>query len=146
MNGSTRYVFDTNVLVSALIFEHSRPGQAFRRALERGHVLLSLSVVEEVNEVMSRNKFERYVTAEEREEFLEALIGHARFFDPTEQIRVCRDTKDDKFLELAVSGGASYIISGDDDLLALNSFRGIEILSVDNFLTRLEGGIFDGES
>ena len=33
---------------------------------------------------MSRNKFERYVTAEERDDFLEALIGHARFFDPTE--------------------------------------------------------------
>ena len=146
MNGSTRYVFDTNVLVTALIFEHSRPGQAFRRALERGQVLLSLSVVEEVNEVMSRGKFERYVTAEEREEFLEALVGRARFFDPAEQIRVCRDPKDDKFLELAVNGGASYIISVDDDLLALSSFRGIEILSVDDFLKRLEGGITDEEA
>ncbi len=145
MNGSIRYVFDTNVLVSALLFEHSRPGQAFRRALEMGQVLLSLPVLEEVNEVLSREKFERYMTAEEREEFLEALVGRARFIDPTEQIRVCRDPKDDKFLELAVSGGASYIITGDKDLLVLGSFRGIEILRVDNLLKRLEGGISDEE-
>jgi putative PIN family toxin of toxin-antitoxin system len=141
MNGSDHYVFDTNVLVSALIFEHSKPGQALRRALKVGQMLLSQPVLEEVNEVTSREKFERYVTAEEREEFLEALVGRARFIEPTEQIRICRDPKDDKFLELAISGGASYIISGDDDLLTLSSFRGIEILGVDDFLKRLEGRI-----
>lgn len=145
MNSSGHYVFDTNVLVSALIFEQSRPGQAFRRALQVGQILLSLPVLKEVNEVMSREKFERYVTAEDREEFLEALVGRARFLDPSEPIRVCRDPKDDKFLELAVSGGASCIISGDEDLLALSPFRGIEILKVDDFLKRLEGGISDEE-
>ena len=95
--------------------------------------------------MMNREKFERYVTAEEREEFLEALIGRARFVEPTEQIMACRDPKDDKFLELAVSGEAHHIISGDDDLLALSPFRGIEILSVDDFLKRLEGGESDEE-
>ena len=145
MNGSVYYVFDTNVLVSALIFEHSKPDQAFRRALQVGQILLSLPVLEEVNEVMSREKFERYVTAEEREEFLEALVGRARLIDPAEQIRICRDPKDNKFLELAVSGGASCIISGDDDLLDLSPFRGIEILRVDDFLKQLESGISDEE-
>lgn len=145
MNGSNRYVFDTNVLVSALIFENSKPGRAFRHALQNGQILLSLTTLEEIDEVMRREKFERYVTAEEREEFLEALIGRARFVEPTEQIKVCRDPKDDKFLELAVSGEAYHIVSGDDDLLALSPFRGIEILSVDDFLKRLEGGESDEE-
>ena len=145
MNGNARYVFDTNVLVSALIFEDSKPGRAFRLALQNGQILLSLTTLEEIDEVMSREKFERYVTAEEREEFLEALIGRARFVEPAEQIKVCRDPQDDKFLELAVSGGAYYIISGDDDLLALSPFREIEILSVDDFLKRLEGGESDEE-
>ena len=145
MNGSVRYVFDTNVLVSALIFEDSKPGRAFRLALQNGQILLSLTTLEEIDEVMSREKFERYVTAEEREEFLEALIGRARFVEPAEQIKVCRDPKDDKFLELAVSGEAHHIISGDDDLLDLSPFRGIEILSVDDFLKRLEGGEFEEE-
>lgn len=79
MNGRVHYVFDTNVLVSALIFENSRPGQALRHALQMGQILLSLPVLEEVNEVLSRPKFERYVTDEEREEFLEALVERARF-------------------------------------------------------------------
>ena len=140
MNGSTRYVFDTNVLVSALIFEDSKPGLAFRHALQNGQILLSLTTLEEIDEVMRREKFERYVTAEEREEFLEALIERARFVEPAAQIKVCRDPKDDKFLELAVNGEAHHIISGDDDLLDLSPFRGIEILSVDDFLKRLEGG------
>ena len=138
MNGSACYVFDTNVLVSALLFEHSKPGRAFRAALQTGQILLSLPVLEEVNEVMRREKFESYVTAEEREEFLESLVGRARFIDPDKQIKVCRDPKDDKFLELAVSGGADLIISGDADLLDLSPFRRIEILTVDNFLKRLE--------
>ena len=66
-------------------------------------------------------------------------------FDTAEQIKICRDPKDDKFLELAVSGGAHHIISGDNDLLALSPFRGIEILRVDNFLKRLEGVESDQE-
>ncbi|MDA0304479.1 MAG: putative toxin-antitoxin system toxin component, PIN family [Bacteroidetes bacterium] len=145
MNGNDYFVFDTNVLVSALIFENSRPSRAFRYALQIGQILLSPPVLEEVNEVMSREKFERYVTVEEREEFLEALVAHAKFIDTTEQIRICRDPKDDKFLELAASGGASYIVSGDMDLLDLGVFRGIEIVKVEDFLKWIEGGISDEE-
>jgi len=54
MNGSAYYVFDTNVLVSALLFKQSRPGRAFRCVLQMGQILLSLPVLEEINEVMSR--------------------------------------------------------------------------------------------
>ncbi len=138
MNSNARYVFDTNVLVSALILEHSKPGQAFRNALQNGQVLLSLSALEEIAAVMSREKFLRYVTEKDRDEFLQALVGRARFIEPGAQIRICRDPKDDKFLELAVSGSADHIISGDADLLALSPFRGIEILTPDDFLKRLE--------
>ncbi|MFQ5771845.1 MAG: putative toxin-antitoxin system toxin component, PIN family [bacterium] len=49
-------------------------------------------------------------------------------------MRICRDPKDDKYLELAVSGGAKFIVSGDKDLLALNSFREISILTPEQFL------------
>ncbi len=138
MNSNARYVFDTNVLVSALIFEESKPGQAFRYALQNGQVLLSLPVLEETAEVMSREKLGRYVTAEDRDEFLQALVGRARFIEPAAQIRICRDPKDDKFLELAISGAAAHVISGDDDLLTLSPFRGIEILTPHDFLSRLE--------
>ena len=47
---------------------------------------------------------------------------------------MCRDPDDDKFLELAVSGNADYLVSGDDDLLALHPFREIPILRPAEFL------------
>ncbi len=47
----------------------------------------------------------------------------------TERIVACRDPHDDKFLELAVNGHADLIVSGDRDLLALNPFREILIVT-----------------
>ena len=134
MSESVRHVFDTNTLVSAILFEHSTPGQALRRALSRGRVLLSSSTLEELAEVLQREKFARYVTAAEREEFLVAFVERALFIEPMEEVRACRDAKDDKFLELAVSGRAAYIISGDADLLVLHPFRDIAIMTAAEFL------------
>jgi putative PIN family toxin of toxin-antitoxin system len=134
MSESVRYVFDTNTLVSAVLFEHSNPGQALRHALRRGRVLLSSPTLEELAEVLQREKFERYVTAARREEFLVAFVERAFLVEPTEEIYACRDAKDDKFLELAVSGSAAYIISGDADLLALHPFRDIAIITATEFL------------
>lgn len=139
MNSSARYVFDTNTLVSAMLFDHSTPGQALRRALKQGEVLVSPSTLEELAEVLQREKFDRYVTAAEREEFLEAFAEQATFIEPTEKVRICRDAKDDKFLELAVSGGATYLISGDNDLRSLNPFRSIAIVTASEFLTVIQG-------
>ncbi len=58
----------------------------------------------------------------------------ATFVEITTYIRACRDPKDDKILELAVSGKASVVLSGDNDLLSMGSFRGIPILRAAQFL------------
>jgi len=139
MSSSAGYVLDTNTLVSAVLFEHSTPGQALRRALKRGEVLVSPDTLEELAEVLQREKFDRYVTAAEREEFLEAFVERVTLIEPTEEIRICRDAKDDKFLELAVSGGAAYLISGDSDLRSLHPFRGIALVTAAEFLAAIEG-------
>ena len=134
MKSSERYVFDTNVIVSALLFRQSKPGQAFQTALGRGEILLSLPLLHELNDVLSRKKFDRYLLLEERERFLDALIERASLVDIVEQIRACRDPKDDMVLEVAVNGEATSIISGDNDLLQLSPFRGIPVISPDEFL------------
>jgi uncharacterized protein len=72
-----RYVFDTNAIISAILFDNSKPDRALRYALTNGEVLLSLELLEELNEVLGREKFNRYVTSEEREEFLAALVDRA---------------------------------------------------------------------
>jgi putative PIN family toxin of toxin-antitoxin system len=130
-----RFVFDSNVIVSALLLKHSVSRRAFDKALQEGRLLLSLPVIEELNRVLGRDAFTRYVLAEERRQFLIALVRAATLIDVTETVTVCRDPKDDKFFELAVSGRATCIVSGDKDLLSLHPFRGIPILNPAAFLT-----------
>ncbi len=137
MRSSPRCVFDTNVLVSALLFAQSKPAQAFFAALHAGEVLVSADVIVELNDVLGREKFARYVSEEERARFLQSLLHEARLVEIREKVRACRDPKDDKFLELAVNGEADCIVSGDDDLLALAPFRGMPILTPDKFLDAL---------
>lgn len=129
-----RYVFDTNVLVSALLFGQGKPRKAFDEALMRGQILTSLEMLTELDSVLSRPKFDKYLLREERERFLPAFIHEAVLVEVTEHIDVCRDPKDNIVLELAVSGGASHIVTGDEDLLGLDPFRGIAISSPDQFL------------
>ena len=129
-----RFVFDTNVTVSALLFNDSVPGQAFTRALDHGSILVSGSLVRELSRVLGRERFDRYVSREEREVFLESLIREADLIEITESINVCRDPEDDRILELAVNGNATYIVTGDADLLVLNPFRGVKILTPAEFL------------
>ncbi|NIU85057.1 MAG: putative toxin-antitoxin system toxin component, PIN family, partial [Candidatus Thorarchaeota archaeon] len=67
--------------------------------------------------------------------FLALLFKEADLKEPTENIRICRDPKDDKYLELAVSGSANFLISGDKDLLDLHPFKEIRILTPEQFLS-----------
>jgi len=131
---SERYVFDTNTIVSAVLFEQSKPGQCFFVALRRGEVIVSLALLAELQEVLGRKKFDRYILPEERERFLARLVLEATLVPVTIQLQACRDPKDDKVLELAVSGNATCIISGDQDLLELHPFHGIPILTPAQFL------------
>lgn len=95
---------------------------------------MSLSLLKELQAVLSRPKFDRYVTREEREQFLAALLHEAVLVEVTAQVQVCRDPKDDQVLDAAINGQATCIITGDADLLALHPFRGISILSPGDFL------------
>ena len=137
MSSKANYVFDTNIIVSALLFEDSKPALALQEALDQGNLLLSMEVAEEIAEMLRRSKFDRYVKRKTREEFLRAFILEAVFVEIIKTIKVCRDPKDNKFLELAVNGNASHLITGDEDLLTLNPFQGISILTPNQFLETL---------
>lgn len=129
-----RCVFDTNVLISALLLPDSKPRHALDAALQKGRILLSFAVLAELYEVLSRKRFRPYVDEQDIRSFLAALTREAQWVDVKVDIQACRDPKDDKFLELAVSGQGTHIVTGDSDLLALNPFQGIEILPPHRFL------------
>ena len=61
----------------------------------------------------------------------------AQVIDIEETVQACRDPKDDKFLEIAVNGGADVVVTGDPDLLVLHPFRGVAILTPDAVLNEL---------
>ena len=134
MKKTKQIVIDTNVIVSALIFTNSAIMQAFREAKEKGVLLISSDILSELIDVLSRQKFDRYLAREIREDFLASLSTEAEMIEINEKIEICRDPKDNKFLELAVSGNATHIITGDQDLLELHLFRGVSIITPRQFL------------
>jgi len=129
-----RLVIDTNVFVSAVMFPDSVPRQAVNKAIEHDTVLHSDSTMHELTEVLSRSKFDRYIRVQERVLFLAQLAGVAEFVPAIQLVRECRDPKDDKFLEVALNGRADLIITGDEDLLEMNPWRGIAIVSPKEYL------------
>ncbi|MEM7133913.1 MAG: putative toxin-antitoxin system toxin component, PIN family [Chloroflexota bacterium] len=137
MTYDLRFVFDTNTIVSALLMKQSVPRKSLDEAQHHGKLLISLETLNELNDVLRREKFNKYVTESERLRFLSLLVRDAIRVEITDPISECCDPKDDKFLELAISGRADYIVSGDNDLLVLNPFRGVSIVRPSDLLERL---------
>lgn len=131
-----RCVFDTNVFISALLVPESKPRRALDLAIRDGDILLSFAVLAELGEVLSRNRFRRYIDEEDVRRFLASLTRASLWVEVDVAITASRDPKDDKFLSLAVCGAATHIITGDSDLLALDPFRGIRILQPQTFLEK----------
>ncbi len=127
-------VIDTNVAISAVLLPHTVSRQVFDFVVLHGELLVSEEILAELNEVLARPKFRKYVSEKRRLEFFSALVRRAKIINVVDVIAECRDKKDNKFLELAVSGEATHIITGDNDLLVLNPFRRIDIVSPAVFL------------
>jgi len=104
--------------VSALLVPGSKPREVLDRAFREGKVLLSFATLAELYDVLHRKQFRRYIDEEDARSFIAALARESEWVDVNLRIKACRDPKDDKFLELAVSGKATHLITGDADLLA----------------------------
>ena len=123
-----RIVLDTNILVSAALKRNSMPGRAAHLAERGGGLLKSQATERQLFEVLARPYFDPLVDPDARA-WLKELLMAAELVTITERIAACRDPTDDKFLELAVNGHADLIVSGDGDLLALNPFRQLPIVT-----------------
>lgn len=131
-----RIVFDINTLVSGYLFPQSIPGQALGIVLSRHLLLMSIEVAAELTDVMRREKFDRYLSRLRRDELVASTIRDSRFIETSTTVADCRDPDDNKLLELAIDGNAAMIVSGDADLLALNPFQNIAIVTPREFVAR----------
>jgi putative PIN family toxin of toxin-antitoxin system len=129
-----RAVLDTNVLISAVISTgvcHDVLVSGFRGEFE---IIVSVATLTEFRETLLKypEKFNMDETEIQRE--VETVRYFAEFVDPEERITVVEDDPDDdKFLEAAVAGNVDYVVTGDQHLLNLGSFRGIEIVDPRTF-------------
>ena len=126
-------VLDTNVLVSAALKQKSMPGMAVLVVERRGGLLKSLATEQQLFEVVARPYFASLIDPD-TQAWLKKLMTAAELVTITERIAACRDPTDDKFLELAVNGHADLIVTGDADLLALDPFREIPIVTPSMFV------------
>jgi putative PIN family toxin of toxin-antitoxin system len=127
-----RVVFDTNILVSALVFPGGQGEAAFRRIIEQtDQLVLSRPIVDELLDVLAR-KFAR--DAEELAHVAVFVTELALIVAPKRRLRVVKDDPDNRILECAVAGRAQVIVTGDKALLALKLYGKVRILSLRDYL------------
>ena len=129
-----RVVVDTSVWVSRLLLSGSVAALALDKALGSSEVMVSESLVAELANVLSREKFDRYVSVQNREEFLRRVPKVATVAPVLTEVEVCRDPDDNHVLALALDSESDYIITGDRDLLVLHPWRGVKIVPPHTFL------------
>lgn len=144
MSHIQRVVFDTSTLVSAALRDGSIPHQALLKALCFCDVCASAETLAEIEVVLNRSKFDRYLNPEERQAFIANLHRRVHLFvvqnaDTSEIGPYCRDSRDDQFLALAQTAEADALVSSDQDLLVLHPWRGIPIVTPAEFLAQLHG-------
>lgn len=134
-----RVVIDTSSLISAAIRPETIPAQALQKALGTAQICTSGQHMAELEKVLRKPRFDNYVALDARLKLFETVRLHATHFDVQEAIMqmfagICRDANDQFLLALAVVAEASIIVSSDYDLLTLNPWRGIAILTPAQFL------------
>jgi putative PIN family toxin of toxin-antitoxin system len=127
-----KVVFDTNILVSALVFPGGRGEAALFRILEeRDQLLLSKPLLDELLGMLAR-KFER--DAEELARIALFMDGLGTTVRPRTRLQIVKDDPDNRVLECAITGRADVIVTGDRALLELREFRGVRIVSLREYL------------
>lgn len=127
-----RVVFDTNILVSALVFPGGQGEAALRRIVdERDELVVSKPILDELLGVLAR-KFSR--DAEELARVAVFLGEIAIVARSGSRLKVLKDDPDNRVLECAVAGRATVVVTGDRALLTLGEFRGVRVISLRDYL------------
>jgi len=128
-----KVVIDTNLWISFLI---SRNNEKLDFLFSSGKIRLLFSerLFAEFIRVASREKFKKYFSESDIEEFLEKIKQVAKLVHTYSIQTQCRDAKDNFLLELAIDGKADYLVTGDNDLLILQTVQKTKIVRMNDFL------------
>ena len=130
---SIRYFNDIIYVLISAALSKGAPFRILEHLIKNNALIFSKETISELSSRITQSKFDKYVSAEDREAYVNNLILSADLVIIDNLIQGCRDRDDDKFLETAVKGDARFIISGDQVLLTMHRFEGIDIVTVQEF-------------
>jgi putative PIN family toxin of toxin-antitoxin system len=138
-----RIVFDTSTLVGAALRPDSVPERALQRTILFHCLFATAETLGELERVLRLKKFDRFIGMDERLEFAQRLRRDAVQVDLQSELLdevrgQCRDRNDDVFLAVCRAVKADVLVSSDQDLLIMNPWKGIQILTPAEFLAQVE--------
>lgn len=143
-SSTPRVVIDTNLFIRGLLGGKVTTPLIQAWKARQFQLVTSERLIAELLEVASRPKFSRYFTSDDVHELARSISKRAEIVAPTIHVALCRDPKDDIFLDAAIAGKVPYIVTGDNDLkddaiLKAKMYQeyGIQIVGVPEFLTIL---------
>ncbi len=128
-SGHKKVLFDTSTLIGVMLKPRSLPAQVFYHAAKHGWLIASAETLNELMEVAQRDKLDRFRPREERLTVLAYYQSLVVVVPIVEEVADCRDEKDNKFLSAALAGEVNMLVSSDEDLLVLNPYRGIPVIT-----------------
>ena len=132
-----RVVLDTNVFISGIHWTGNSEKIIFMFRNKTFELVSSIPIIEEITKTL-RN-FRIPLSEEDISNWENMILENAMLVESEEKIDIIKDDPDDnKFIEAAVAGKADYIVTQDNHLLKIKEFRGIKILTPEEFLSRLK--------
>ena len=138
-----KIIFDTNFYYSAIGFDNLlyRLLVCMIKDDSKFQQYSSPAIIQELTTKLYSSKFDQktknQIFQPQKDKFIELITKYCKIVTPTVEIKVCRDPKDDMFLELASTIGADYIITGDKDLLVIGGYQGVKIRKPSEFIEEL---------
>ncbi|MBI4772367.1 MAG: putative toxin-antitoxin system toxin component, PIN family [Chloroflexi bacterium] len=136
-----RAVIDTNILIRALIRPEGTVGPVIPRLIRSDYTLVySVPLRDELTAKLAlpRIRGKYHVTDSQVEALLDTIALRGDLVTPTRTVPVCRDPKDNMFIEAALAGTAEYVVTGDKDLLVLIQFETVKFVTPREFLEALD--------
>ncbi len=125
-----KILIDTNILISALFFGKF-PKEFLNDVLDENfEICINDKIFSEYEKTIGRKIAKKKILDEV---LYERFLEKANFFESVSDLKICRDPDDDKFINCAIDAKAIYIVSGDNDLLDIKNFAGIEIVTAREF-------------
>jgi uncharacterized protein len=137
----TRAVVDTNIFIRAVIMPSGTVGPIVTRLRDRDYALVYSAPV--IDELLSKLALPRIrqkyrLTDQDVDDLLALIALRGELVTPTRKVRVCRDPKDDMFIEAALAGRADVVVTGDEDLLTLEAYEMVRFVTPRAFLALLD--------